>query len=107
MGDKNIDKKEINNNTLCNSNSSSQKKANKIHLELLSLTKEEINKREKFINKNFTISKKENMVKVKNKNEDDKFEQIQNHINKSDSSDTEDSVTDSSNMSSCEEETII
>ena len=104
MGDTNADKKEINENMLYNS---SQKKANKIHLELLTFTKEEINKRTKIINKNFPISKKENIIKVKDKNDEENFEQNQNDINKSDDSDTEDSVTDSSNMSSCEEEIII
>ena len=104
MGDTNADKKEINENMLYNS---SQKRANKIHLELLTFTKEEINKRTKIINKNFSIYKRENKIKVKDKNDKENFEQNQTDINKSDNSDTEDSVTDSSNMSSCEEEIII
>ena len=49
MGDTNADKKEINENMLYNS---SQKRANKIHLELLTFTKEEINKRTNIINNN-------------------------------------------------------
>ena len=83
------------------------KKANKIHLELLSFTKDEIKKRETNFNKNFSISKKENSEKKEENNDNINIEQNPNVVLQSNNSDTDDSDIDSSDISSCEEEILI
>ena len=82
-------------------------KANKIHLELLSFTKDEIKKRETNFNKNFSISKKENSEKKEENNDNINIEQNPNVVLQSNNSDTDDSDIDSSDISSCEEEILI
>ena len=87
------------------------KKANKIRLELLSLTKDQLVKQETKFNNRFSISKKEKVeIKEKEKKDDKEkvdVEQNSNVIINSNNSDTDDSGIDSSDMSGCEEEEII
>ena len=91
------------------------KKANKIRLELFSLIKDQIDKKESKFNKHFSISKKEKKIDIEEKetqkekkdnNEKINVEQDSNVIINSNNSDTEDSGLDSSDMSGCEEEII-
>ena len=88
------------------------KKANKIRMELLSLTKDQMEKKETKFNR-FSISKKEKKEineKEKEKKEEtekENDEQSSNIIINSNNSDTDDSGIDSSDMSGCEEEEII
>ena len=83
------------------------KKANKIHLELLSFVKDEIKKKENNYSKYFSISKKENPVKKEDNKDNVNIEQNTNVDINSNNSDTDDSYKDSSDMSGCEEEIII
>ena len=83
------------------------KKATKINSELLSFTKEEIERKSKFGDKHFSISKKIVIKKEDKKIEEKKIEQNTNIINNDENSDTYDSEINSSDMSSCEEVIII
>ena len=100
-------------NTIIHNNKSftpKQKKANKIHLELLSFTKDEIEKRESNFNKCFSISKKEFFSKKKEDNNHDENENVEQNSNvviNSNNSYIDDSDIDSSDMSGCEEEILI
>ena len=85
-------------------------KANRIHLELLSFTKDEIQRKEKNVVKSFYISKKEISEKKEEKkenNENVNDEQNSNIIINSNNSDTDDSDIESSDMSGCEEEILL
>ena len=109
MKDNNIEEK----NTIIHNNkcyTPKLKKANKIHLELLSFTKGEIKKRENNYNTSFSISKKENFLKKKEDNEGNETQNVEQNSNviiNSNNSDTDDSDIDSSDMSGCEEEVLI
>ena len=86
------------------------KKANKIHLELLSFTKDEIERKSKNVVKSFSISKLGESEKKEEKKENDENvndEQSSNIIIHSNNSDTDDSDIESSDMSGCEEEILL
>ena len=86
------------------------KKANKIHLELLSFTKDEIERKTKNVIKSFSISKlgeSEKKEEKKENNDNVNDEQSSNIIINSNNSDTDDSDIESSDMSGCEEEILL
>ena len=86
------------------------KKANKIHLELLSFTKDEIERKSKNVIKSFSISKlgeSEKKEEKKENNDNVNDEQSSNIIINSNNSDTDDSDIESSDMSGCEEEILL
>ena len=86
------------------------KKANKIHLELLSFTKDEIERKSKNVVKSFSISKlaeSEKKEEKKENNDNVNDEQSSNIIINSNNSDTDDSDIESSDMSGCEEEILL